>query len=143
MLETWKFIAFHNVIVQFNTIVKIHKHNKVHEKYHFISMIVEVRSVFGHDMDQFIRRVFIFFKIAYSKALIIIRSHDLYASDIGKAMGEIVSYHKKDSLSAFFGSCRLCIFWPFFGLPFVFYVMVLTISFYWNFYPTLHFWKDN
>ncbi len=121
--------------MEFNTIVKIHKHNKLHEKYRFISMITEVHSVFGHDMDQFIRSVFIFFKIAYSKALIIIRSHDLYASDIGKAIGEIASFHKRDSLSAFFGSCKLCIFSPFFGLPFVFYVMVLTISFYWNFLP--------
>jgi hypothetical protein len=31
-----------------------------------------------------------------SKPPIIIRSHDLHASDIRKAMGEIVSYHERD-----------------------------------------------
>jgi hypothetical protein len=33
---------------------------------------------------------------ACSKPPITIRSHDLHASDIRKAMGEIVSYHKRD-----------------------------------------------
>jgi len=46
-----------------------------------------------------------------------IKSHDLHASDIRGAMGEIASYHKRDWLSpSLFGPFRLCISWPFFGL---------------------------
>jgi site-specific DNA-adenine methylase len=31
----------------------------------------------------------------------------LHAGDIRRAVGEIVSYHKKDWLSPFFGSCNI------------------------------------
>jgi len=39
---------------------------------------------------------------ACSKPFIIIRFHDLHASNIKKAMGEIISYHERDWLSPFF-----------------------------------------
>ncbi len=47
------------------------------------------------------------------RLLITIRFHNLHVVDIRKVVGEIVSYHKKD-----YPSCGLCVFWPFFGLPF-------------------------
>jgi len=50
--------------------------------------------------------------------LITIRSHNLHVDDIKKAMSEIASDHERDYLSGCFGSCRLCIFWHFFGLHF-------------------------
>jgi hypothetical protein len=53
-----------------------------------------------------------------SRPPIIIRSHDLHASDIRRTMGEIASYHERDWFSPFFSSCGLCIFWPLFGFPF-------------------------
>jgi hypothetical protein len=52
------------------------------------------------------------------KPPIIIRPHDLHVGNSRGVVGEIVSYHERDLLSPFFGSCKLCIFWPFFGLPF-------------------------
>ncbi len=57
-------------------------------------------------------------KDACSKPLITIRFHDLHASDIRGAVGGITSYHKRDSLSPFFGSYELHVFWPFFCFPF-------------------------
>jgi hypothetical protein len=45
------------------------------------------------------------------------------------SVGVIASYHKA-GLSPFFDSCRLCVFWSFFGIPFVFQAMVSAISFY-------------
>jgi len=65
-----------------------------------------------------------------SRPLITIKSHDLHVGDIRRVVGEIVSYHEKDKLSPFFGSYGLCVFWPFFGFPFVFCVMVLANDFY-------------
>jgi len=55
-------------------------------------------------------------KYAYSKPPITIKSHDLHACDIRGAMGEIVSYHKKGFTFSLFGSYKLHIFWPLFGL---------------------------
>jgi hypothetical protein len=55
---------------------------------------------------------------ACSKPPITIRFHDLHASDIRRVVGGIISYHKGDLFSPFFGSYELHVFWPFFGLPF-------------------------
>jgi len=64
-----------------------------------------------------------------SKPPIIIRSHDLHASDIRKAMGEIVSYHERDQLFPFFWFLQvihlLAFPWP---SLFVSHVMVLAID---------------
>jgi hypothetical protein len=61
---------------------------------------------------------------ACSKPPTIIRSHDLHAGDIRRAVGEITSYHEKLALSFFlvFGPFELCVFWlfcwpPLFCLP--------------------------
>jgi hypothetical protein len=54
-----------------------------------------------------------------SKPLITIKSHDLHPSNIRGVVGEIASYHERNKLSLFFGSYGLCVFWPFFGLPFL------------------------
>ncbi len=66
-----------------------------------------------------------------------IRSHDLHAGDIRGAVGEIISYHVIGSSSLrFFGSFGLCVFWPFFGLPFcLLRVIVPTIDFLFDFCP--------
>ncbi len=53
-----------------------------------------------------------------SKPPITIRPRNLHVGNIKGYMGEITSYHERDSFSPFFGSCGVCIFWPFFGLPF-------------------------
>ncbi len=65
---------------------------------------------------------------------IISRSHELHAGDISGAVGEIASYHKRNSLSplvpvgcVFFGLSL--------ALPFVFCVMVPAIDFYRIFLP--------
>jgi hypothetical protein len=42
-------------ITKFSVIVKIHKYKRFHERYHFISMVMEVHDVFGCDLDHFIR----------------------------------------------------------------------------------------
>ncbi len=55
---------------------------------------------------------------ACSRPPIIIRFHNLHVGNIRGVVREIASYHERDYLSPFFGSCGPCIFWPFFGLPF-------------------------
>ncbi len=54
----------------------------------------------------------------YCKPPTIIKFHNLHASDFRRAMVEIASYHERDSLPIF-GPFGLCVFWPFFGLPFL------------------------
>jgi hypothetical protein len=55
-----------------------------------------------------------------SRPPIIIRFHDLHAGDIKGAVGEIYLLPQEGLfLSLFLGSCGFCIFWPFFGLPFL------------------------
>jgi hypothetical protein len=68
-----------------------------------------------------IERKIVVMNDACSRPHIIIRFHDLHAGDIRKVVGEIIFYHERDKLSPsfFFGSCKLFIFWPFFGLPFL------------------------
>jgi hypothetical protein len=44
-----------NVIAKFNTIAKIRKYKKLHERHHFISMTMEAHDTLGCDMDHFIR----------------------------------------------------------------------------------------
>ncbi len=36
----------------------------------------------------------------------------------GLWVGEMASFHKRNELFPFFGSCGLCVFWPFIALPF-------------------------
>ncbi len=55
-----------------------------------------------------------------SRPPITMGSHNLHACDIRRAMDEITSYHKRvQFFFFFFGSCKLFVFWPFFGLPFL------------------------
>jgi len=42
-------------IAKFNTIAKIHKYKRFHERHHFIPMATEVHGALGHDMDHFIK----------------------------------------------------------------------------------------
>jgi len=51
-----------------------------------------------------------------SRLHIIIKSHDLRASDNRRAMGEILSTTRGISFLPFFASCELLVFGPFFGL---------------------------
>ncbi len=66
----------------------------------------------------------------YSRAPIIVRSHNLHVGHIRRAMGEITSYHERDYLSPFFfGSCELCVFWPsFFVSPLMVLAIVLLLG---------------
>jgi len=52
----------------------------------------------------------------YSRAPIIVRSHNLHVGHIRRAMGEITSYHERDYLSPFFLVHASCVS---FGLPFL------------------------
>jgi hypothetical protein len=45
------------VVVELNTIAKIHKYKRFHEGHHFILMVMEVHGAPMHDMDHFIRNV--------------------------------------------------------------------------------------
>jgi len=76
---------------------------------------------------------------ACSKPFIIIRFHDLHASNIKKAMGEIISYHERDWLSPFFlvfaSYVSLAFVWPSF---FVSLVMVLAINLSLDFFVPHH-----
>ncbi len=77
-----------------------------------------VNIAFQRALTYAIKRKIALAKDAYSRPPIIIKFHNLHANDIREVVGEIVSYNKRDQLSPFFGSYRLCVFWPFFGLPF-------------------------
>ncbi len=56
---------------------------------------------------------------ACSKPLIIIKSNDLHADNIRRPVGEMTSYHERESSSLpLFGAFGLCSFWPFVG-PFL------------------------
>jgi hypothetical protein len=77
-----------------------------------------------------------------SRSPISIRSHDLHADNVTRAVGEIASYREEDQVSSFFGSSILWFLQAYtsfnlsLAFPFVFCVMVLAISFYWIFvYP--------
>jgi hypothetical protein len=61
-----------------------------------------------------------------SRPPITIRSHDLHACNNKGAMGEIISYHKRDKLFPFFDYVSLGLFASF---PFVFHVMVMAVNF--------------
>ncbi len=50
------------------------------------------------------------------KAPIILRFHDLHPSDNRRVVGKIFFYQERDQFFLFFGSCGLCVFWPFFNL---------------------------
>ncbi len=78
---------------------------------------------------------------ACSKPPITIRSHNLHACDIKRVMSEIISYHERLVLSLFLGLMGLCIFWPFFGLPFLCPVRQFRpLIFYWIFVSFARTW---
>ncbi len=74
-------------------------------------------------------------KDVYSRPPIIVRSHDLHVGDIIKAMGDIVSYHKRTSSLPFLVLIGCTPFGLSLAFPFVFCVMISTINFYWIFAP--------
>jgi len=53
--------------VKFSAIVKIHKYKRFHEGHHFILMNMEVRNVFGCDMDHFIKECVSLFHNRWSR----------------------------------------------------------------------------
>jgi hypothetical protein len=50
-----------NANVKFSAIVKIHKYKRLHERHHFIPMVMEVHGAPGCDMDRFIKECARFF----------------------------------------------------------------------------------
>jgi len=44
-----------SVVLELNTIAKIHKYKRLHEGHCFILMAMEVHNKLGHDMDHFIK----------------------------------------------------------------------------------------
>jgi len=62
----------------------------------FLSIFQHVNIFFQHALTSIIEKKIMFVGDACSKPPIIIRSHDLCASDIRGFMGEIVSYQEKD-----------------------------------------------
>jgi hypothetical protein len=80
-----------------------------------------------HVLASAIKRKIALVSDACSKPPITIRSHDLHASNIRRAVGEIASYHKKDYFPFFWFPqvvCLLAFLWP---SLFVSPVMVLAI----------------
>jgi hypothetical protein len=75
-----------------------------------------VNIVFKHDLASAIKRKIVLVGDIYSKPPNTIRSHDLQISDIRRAVGGIISYHKKD-------------FFPFFGFLHVMHFL----AFHWLF----------
>ncbi len=57
----WEMVAFSviswlvGVATKLNTIAKIHKYKRLHERHHFILMAMEVHGSPGRDMDHFIK----------------------------------------------------------------------------------------
>ncbi len=41
--------------MEFNIIVKVFKYRELHERHHFILIVMEVHNTFGCDMNRFIR----------------------------------------------------------------------------------------
>jgi hypothetical protein len=85
-----------------------------------------VNIALEHDLTFVIERKIALAIDACSRPPITIRSHDLHACNNRGAMGEIISYHKRDKLFPFFGCVSLGLF-AFF--PFVLCVMVMVINF--------------
>jgi hypothetical protein len=50
-----------NTTKELNTIVKIYKYRRFHERHHFILMVMKVHDTFKRDMDNFIRECVRFF----------------------------------------------------------------------------------
>jgi hypothetical protein len=50
-----------NVIMELNTIFKVHKYKRFHEGHHFIPMAMEVHGALECDMDDFIKECAHFF----------------------------------------------------------------------------------
>jgi hypothetical protein len=51
---------------------------------------------FQHVLASIIKRKIVLASVACSKPLITIKSHDLHAGNIRRAVGEIASYYKRD-----------------------------------------------
>ncbi len=55
-----------------------------------------VNIAFQHALASTIEKKIVLANDACYRPLIIIKSHDLHANDIRRALGEIISYHKRD-----------------------------------------------
>jgi hypothetical protein len=76
-------------------------HNRRSEGHLFLPFCIQffkqhVNIAFQHALASTIEKKIVLADDAYSRPLIIIKSHDLHASDIRRVVGEIVSYHKRD-----------------------------------------------
>jgi len=49
------------IVVELNTIIKICKYGRLHERHHFIPMVMEVHDVVRHDMNRFFKKCAHFF----------------------------------------------------------------------------------
>ncbi len=99
-------------------------HNKQSKDHLFSSFCIQffkqrVSIAFQHALKFVIKRKIALASDACYTPSIIIRSHDLHAGDIKRVVGEIASLPQGLTFSLFFGSCELCILWPFLGLPFL------------------------
>ncbi len=65
--------------------------------FYYIQFFMQhVSIVLQHVLASTIKRKIVLVGDACSKPLITIKFHDLYASDIRRAVGEITSYHERD-----------------------------------------------
>jgi antirestriction protein len=67
-----------SVVVELNTIAKIHKYKRLHEEHHFISMAMEVHNTPEHDMDCFIRECAHLFHNKQSKGHLSFFLHSIF-----------------------------------------------------------------
>jgi hypothetical protein len=72
---TWETIAKNvisqltNALAELNAIAKIHKNRRLHEGHHFIPMAMKMQSTLGHDMNHFIKELFVLFMIDNQKVI--------------------------------------------------------------------------
>jgi len=97
-----------------------------------------VNIAFQHVLAFAIKRNITLVSDVCSRLPITITFHVLHVDDIRVALGEVVSFDERDRLSPFFlGSCRMYVFWLFFGLPFLSPLQWFRPSiFYWIFVTT-------
>ncbi len=58
-----------NALAELSAIAKIHKYRGLHEGHHFIPMPMKMHNTLGHDMDHFIKELFILFMINNQKVI--------------------------------------------------------------------------
>jgi hypothetical protein len=58
-----------NALAKVSVIAKIHKYRGFHEGHHFILMAMKIHNTLGHDMDHFIKELFILFMIDNQKVI--------------------------------------------------------------------------